>query len=104
MFLSVLSDTQECVKTIFEESISSFDKKLFAPMLHAFSGGKCLRAFLAVESAKIYNLSINEVLRVATAAEAIHAYSLIHDDLPCMDDDDLRRCLLYTSPSPRDPE
>ena len=91
MFLSVLSDTQECVKTIFEESISSFDKKLFAPMLHAFSGGKCLRAFLAVESAKIYNLSINEVLRVATAAEAIHAYSLIHDDLPCMDDDDLRR-------------
>ena len=91
MFLSVLSDTQECVKTIFEESISSFDKKLFAPMLHAFSGGKCLRAFLAVESAKIYNLSINEVLRVATAAEVIHAYSLIHDDLPCMDDDDLRR-------------
>ena len=91
MFLSVLSDTQEYVKTIFEESISSFDKKLFSPMLHAFSGGKCLRAFLAVESAKIYNLSINEVLRVATAAEAIHAYSLIHDDLPCMDDDDLRR-------------
>ena len=91
MFLSVLSDTQERIKTIFEESISSFDKKLFAPMLHAFSGGKCLRAFLAVESAKIYNLPINEVLRVATAAEVIHAYSLIHDDLPCMDDDDLRR-------------
>ena len=91
MFLSVLSDTQDSVKTIFEECISSFDKKLFAPMLHAFSGGKCLRAFLAVESAKIYNLSINEVLRVATAAEVIHAYSLIHDDLPCMDDDDLRR-------------
>ena len=91
MFLSVLSDTQERIKTTFEESISSFDKKLFAPMLHAFSGGKCLRAFLAVESAKIYNLPINEVLRVATAAEVIHAYSLIHDDLPCMDDDDLRR-------------
>ena len=87
----MLSDTQERIKTIFEESISSFDKKLFAPMLHAFSGGKCLRAFLAVESAKIYNLPINEVLRVATAAEVIHAYSLIHDDLPCMDDDDLRR-------------
>jgi farnesyl diphosphate synthase len=91
MFLSVLSDTQERIKTTFEESISSFDKKLFAPMFHAFSGGKCLRAFLAVESAKIYNLPINEVLRVATAAEVIHAYSLIHDDLPCMDDDDLRR-------------
>ena len=64
----------------------------------------------------IKNLENKNLLILAASVEAIHAYSLIHDDLPCMDDDKLRRgkpsthikfgestaCLLYTSPSPRD--
>jgi farnesyl diphosphate synthase len=59
--------------------------------LYAVSGGKCIRAFLVSESARIYGVSEYQALRVGAAVEAIHAYSLIHDDLPCMDNDNFRR-------------
>jgi len=55
------------------------------------SGGKRLRPIMCLESAKIFNNNINKVLPVACALELIHIYSLIHDDLPCMDNDDFRR-------------
>ena len=55
------------------------------------SGGKRLRAFLALESAAMFRVPPAQALRTAAAVECIHAYSLVHDDLPCMDDDDLRR-------------
>lgn len=54
-------------------------------------GGKRLRAFLVIEGAKLFNVPDMQSERSAAAIECIHAYSLIHDDLPCMDDDDLRR-------------
>jgi len=54
-------------------------------------GGKRFRPFLACESAKLFTVSEDRALRTAAAIECIHTYSLIHDDLPCMDDDDLRR-------------
>jgi farnesyl diphosphate synthase len=54
-------------------------------------GGKRLRAFLAIESASLFAVSETSAARVAAAIEMLHAYSLAHDDLPCMDDDDLRR-------------
>ncbi len=54
-------------------------------------GGKRLRAVLAVASADLFGVSRAQSLRVAAAIEMLHAYSLAHDDLPCMDDDDLRR-------------
>jgi len=54
-------------------------------------GGKRFRPFLARESAKLFTVSEDRALRTAAAIECIHTYSLIHDDLPCMDDDDLRR-------------
>lgn len=54
-------------------------------------GGKRLRAFLVLESAKLHNASEAAAFSSAVAIECIHAYSLVHDDLPCMDDDDLRR-------------
>jgi farnesyl diphosphate synthase len=57
----------------------------------ALSGGKRLRPFLTVQSAKLFGISNDAALHVATAIEFIHTYSLIHDDLPAMDDDDLRR-------------
>lgn len=61
-------------------------------MRHAtLGGGKRLRAFLALETAALFRAPEAAALRAAAAVECIHAYSLIHDDLPCMDDDDLRR-------------
>jgi farnesyl diphosphate synthase len=60
-------------------------------MRYATAGGKRLRAFLALESAALFGVPRDRALRAAAAIECVHAYSLIHDDLPCMDDDDLRR-------------
>lgn len=60
-------------------------------MRYALTGGKALRAFLALESARLHGQDEAPAGQVAFAVECIHAYSLIHDDLPCMDDDDLRR-------------
>jgi len=57
----------------------------------ALSEGKRLRTFFALETGRMFDLDETSVLRAACALECIHAYSLIHDDLPCMDDDDLRR-------------
>jgi farnesyl diphosphate synthase len=54
-------------------------------------GGKRLRAFLAMESAALFSVDRRCAARVGAAIEMLHAYSLVHDDLPAMDDDDLRR-------------
>lgn len=65
---------------------------LFEAMRYAaIGGGKRLRPLLLVATAEIFNVDRQVALRVAAAVEAIHVYSLVHDDLPCMDDDDLRR-------------
>ncbi len=65
---------------------------LYAAMRHAtIGGGKRLRPMLNLAAARLFNLDTAKALRSACAIEAIHAYSLIHDDLPCMDDSDLRR-------------
>jgi farnesyl diphosphate synthase len=55
------------------------------------NGGKRLRPFLLMETASLFSVGNKGVLRAACALECLHCYSLIHDDLPCMDDDDLRR-------------
>jgi farnesyl diphosphate synthase len=60
-------------------------------MRYAASGGKRLRAFLVLESAALHGLADAQAMPAAVAVECLHAYSLVHDDLPCMDDDDLRR-------------
>ncbi|MGH7154973.1 MAG: polyprenyl synthetase family protein, partial [Acetobacteraceae bacterium] len=57
----------------------------------ALGGGKRLRAFLVLESGRLFAVSETCAARVAAAIEMLHAYSLVHDDLPAMDDDDLRR-------------
>src|SRR5678815_1498117 len=51
----------------------------------------CIRDSLTVAGARLFGIARERALRTAAAIEAIHVYSLIHDDLPCMDDDDLRR-------------
>ncbi|UWR24060.1 polyprenyl synthetase family protein [Sulfitobacter sp. S190] len=60
-------------------------------MLYAARGGKGLRAFLVLEGARLHGMTRDAAMPAAAAIEALHAYSLVHDDLPCMDDDDLRR-------------
>jgi farnesyl diphosphate synthase len=65
---------------------------LFEAMRHAaIGGGKRMRPLLVNATARLFNVSQDAALRVGCAIEAIHVYSLIHDDLPCMDDDDMRR-------------
>jgi len=56
----------------------------------AIGGGKRVRPLLCVSTASLFGVARDAALRAGTAIEAIHVYSLIHDDLPCMDDDDLR--------------
>ncbi len=59
----------------------------------ALSGGKRIRPFLVLSSAALFDVTREYALRVAAAIEMVHSYSLIHDDLPAMDNDDLRRGL-----------
>ena len=59
-------------------------------------GGKKIRSKILVDVGKIFNIRYQNLIRVGAAVECIHAYSLIHDDLPCMDNDLLRRGKLST--------
>ncbi len=57
----------------------------------AMGGGKRMRPLLVIAGCDLFNVDRERAIRVALAVECVHVYSLIHDDLPCMDDDDLRR-------------
>ena len=66
--------------------------RLFEAMRHAsIGGGKRLRPLLVVAACRLFGVDRQAAVRIGCAVEAIHVYSLVHDDLPCMDDDDLRR-------------
>jgi len=66
--------------------------RLVAAMRHAvLAGGKRFRPFLLMETARLFGLEPARSVPAATALECMHSYSLVHDDLPCMDDDDFRR-------------
>jgi len=67
-------------------------ERLLAAMRHGvLGGGKRLRPFLVMESAALFDADRESALAVAAAVECVHCYSLVHDDLPAMDDDDVRR-------------
>ena len=67
-------------------------ERLLAAMRHgALGGGKRLRPFLTVETARLFGVAPEAALRAGAAVELVHCYSLVHDDLPAMDDDDTRR-------------
>ena len=67
------------------------DQPVTEAMRYAVRGGKRLRGFLVLEGARMLGVAEDRAASAAAAVEALHAYSLVHDDLPCMDDDDLRR-------------
>ncbi|MGA9868521.1 MAG: polyprenyl synthetase family protein [Acetobacteraceae bacterium] len=72
--------------------VEGAESRLLEAMRYAaLGGGKRLRGFLAIESAALFAVSETRAARVGAAIEMLHAYSLVHDDLPAMDDDDLRR-------------
>ena len=73
--------------------LSKFNSsELITPMKYGlFPGGKKIRSKIIFDVGKIFNVKSKDLLILAASVEAIHAYSLIHDDLPCMDDDDIRR-------------
>src|SRR5437763_17185261 len=66
--------------------------RLIEAMRHGtLGGGKRLRPFLTIECAGLFGVPAEATLQTAAAIECVHCYSLVHDDLPAMDDDDLRR-------------
>lgn len=70
----------------------TYDKKLYEAMDYSLNiGGKRVRPLLFMNTYSVYKDNYKDVMDVAAAIEMIHTYSLIHDDLPCMDNDDLRR-------------
>ena len=89
-FAAALKDTQRLISD-HTNAVLAGDDRLFEAMRYAIIGGKMLRGFLVLESARLHNVDPGAALEAAFAIECIHAYSLVHDDLPCMDDDDLRR-------------
>src|SRR3954449_1434888 len=72
--------------------VEGMEGRLAEAMRYAtLGGGKRMRAFLVLESAALFGVAETSAARVAASIEMMHAYSLVHDDLPAMDDDDLRR-------------
>ena len=83
-----VNDTLDDLLTLHDDP----EARLIEAMRYsALDGGKRIRPFLVVSSASLFNVDRSSALRVAAAIEMVHCYSLVHDDLPAMDDDDLRR-------------
>ena len=90
-----ISEKADLVERELEAAFACADKdisSLFEAMAYStLGGGKRIRAFLVLEFCKIFGGNEAAALKFACALEMVHAFSLIHDDLPCMDDDDMRR-------------
>lgn len=84
-------EVEAYLKTYFK-NMEGYDKKIYEAMNYSLNiGGKRIRPLFFINSYSIYKDNYKEVMEIAAAIEMIHTYSLIHDDLPCMDNDDLRR-------------
>jgi farnesyl diphosphate synthase len=90
-----VAETATAVDAALEELLPNAEgpeHRLTKAMRYAALGpGKRLRPVFVVETGRLFDLPPPALLRAACAVECVHAYSLVHDDLPCMDDDDLRR-------------
>jgi farnesyl diphosphate synthase len=91
-FNQVASIVDKRIDELLPKSDKFDESKLIKAMRYStLSVGKRIRPFLTIASAKVFKLDLKNVIDVAVAIEFIHVYSLIHDDLPAMDDDDYRR-------------
>ena len=89
-----MNEAASTIEAFFDREfgmLSFSDRRLPEAMRYALTGGKRLRGFLVLEGARLHGVSPRTAIFPAAAIEAMHAYSLVHDDLPCMDDDDMRR-------------
>ena len=92
MFEQRLKAVQEAVQRAFDVALQArADLPVIHAMRYALLGGKRIRAYLVLESAALHGIKAGTAMSAAAAVESLHAYSLVHDDLPCMDNDDLRR-------------
>ncbi|WP_397543446.1 polyprenyl synthetase family protein, partial [Roseovarius salis] len=89
---AALAATRERVQAHLDHVLESFgDDAVAAGMRYATRGGKRVRAALVMEGARLHGVAAERAVWPAGAIEAMHAYSLVHDDLPSMDDDEMRR-------------
>jgi len=92
---AAMAETSEAVgerlSDLLPEAEDPEGRVMSAMRYAAMAGGKRLRPFLVMRSAALFHVSASAALTVAAALEMVHTYSLVHDDLPAMDDDDLRR-------------
>ena len=86
-----LAHARDLAQAQIDTALEAHDGPVAEAMRYACGGGKGLRGFLVIESARLHGIAPGMAAPAAAAIEALHAYSLVHDDLPCMDDDDLRR-------------
>ena len=90
----IAKDTNHYLLKYLQEQNNS---ELIVPMKYGLlPGGKKIRSKVLVDVGRIFRINYKTLIQIGAAVECIHAYSLIHDDLPCMDDDDLRRGKLST--------
>jgi farnesyl diphosphate synthase len=93
-FTAQLAADAALIQTRLDGAMAGFaDEPVVQAMRYAANGGKRLRGYLVLESARMLGVTQTAALSAAAAVEALHAYSLVHDDMPCMDDDALRRGL-----------
>ena len=87
---TIANNTNSYLKSFFlKQKNNSY---LLKPIKYGvFSGGKRFRSAIVVNTGKIYNMNYKKLIIIGSAIECLHSYSLIHDDLPAMDDDDIRR-------------
>ena len=91
-FAEVLAADAALIEARLDRAMAGLgDTPVVQAMRYACAGGKRLRGFLVLEAGRMLGVPVERSIAAAAAVEALHAYSLVHDDLPCMDDDDLRR-------------
>lgn len=83
---------EDIIGDLLPEEAGGAEARVFEAMRYAIlNGGKRLRPFLVLSTSRLFHVAERCALRAAAAVEMVHSYSLVHDDLPSMDDDDLRR-------------
>lgn len=88
--IAVAASVDTMLSDILPQPVGPESALLDAMRYASLGGGKRIRPFLVVQSGHIFGMDEDAMLRIAAAVECVHTYSLVHDDLPCMDDDDMR--------------